>query len=63
MLINKSHRYLNNVSLHISAIRRIERNNLPLASFMLEWACNICDIFINPLFSRAVLSSGAALSR
>ena len=46
MLVNESHKYFTNVSLHISTIRGIEPNNLSFASLMLEWAWNICDIFI-----------------
>ena len=37
MLINASHKYFTNVSSHISTIRGIEPNNLPLASLTLEW--------------------------
>ena len=36
-LINESHKYFTNVSFHISTIRGIEPNNLPLASLTLEW--------------------------
>ena len=63
MLTNKSHKYLNNVNFLISAIRRIEPNNLPLASLTLEWTSNIVTFSLNPLFSRAMLSSGVALSK
>ena len=54
MLINESHKYFTNVSFHISTIRGIEPNNLPLASLTLEWAWNICDIFIKSTISKNV---------
>ena len=46
MLINEPHKNFTNVSFHISTIRGIEPNNLPVASLTLGWTWNICVICI-----------------
>ena len=55
MLINESHKYFTKVGFHISTIRGIEPNNLSLASLMLEWPLNICDIFIKSTIFTSTL--------
>ena len=57
MLINESHKNFSNVSFHISTIRRIEANNLSLASLTLGWTWNISDIFIK----SAILKSNVLI--